>query len=112
MKRIDRSRGQLSRSEFLECLVHNWCLEQDSDKRYVSQEDFREFEEETKMLLKNFLDFFVSYGLELGRVPAGNIPLSLDHLQPSTNPTHRENGGKGGIHSEGLDLPPSPPGRS
>jgi hypothetical protein len=33
----------------------------------VSREEFRQFQEGTKDLLRRFLEFFISYGLELGR---------------------------------------------
>ena len=52
MKVIDRSRGQLSRSEFLSCVVSSWCLERCTTQRYITQKEIREFEEGIKELLR------------------------------------------------------------
>ncbi|RLC62710.1 MAG: hypothetical protein DRI01_06445, partial [Chloroflexi bacterium] len=34
---------------------------------YVTKDEFRVFQEDVKSLLRRSLDFFVSYGLELGK---------------------------------------------
>jgi hypothetical protein len=42
-------------------------------KKYgVTREEFHQFQEGTKELLRNFLEFFISYGLELGKQPGDN----------------------------------------
>ncbi|MBL7209822.1 MAG: hypothetical protein ISS52_06965, partial [Dehalococcoidia bacterium] len=36
---------------------------------HVTKEEFRQFEQGIRELLRNFLEFFLSYGLELGKEP-------------------------------------------
>ena len=87
MKVIDRSRGQLSRSEFLSCVVSSWCLEQCTTQRYITQREVREFEEGIKELLRSFLEFVVSYGLKISQL------LARLHLNGDTG--HRKTAGMG-----------------
>ena len=74
VQKIDEHRGDLGRGEFLDALIQGY-LQQDSDaqpgknsseKRFVTEESLEEFEQGIKELLRNFLEFLVSYGLELG----------------------------------------------
>ena len=44
MRKIEETRGQPSRSEFLNCLVSTWCLEYQARQRYITQEEFRELD--------------------------------------------------------------------
>jgi len=45
-------------------------LKEDSEKQnYITKEDFSQFQQGTRELLRNFLEFFASYGLELGKQP-------------------------------------------
>lgn len=75
-KKIDESRGDMSQAEFLEFLLDmqlgdNKKLEEREQKEilkaYATKEEFHSFEVDIKKLLKNFLDFYVTYGLELGK---------------------------------------------
>lgn len=73
VRRVDENRGDLSYSEFLNYLVDS-RLEEDTVKQnvnqnYVSREEFAQLEQGIKELLRNFLEFFLSYGLELGKQP-------------------------------------------
>ena len=69
VKAIDENRGDMNRSDFIAFLI-NGCLKEDSAKQnYVTREDFNDFQQGTRELLRNFLDFFISYGLELGKQP-------------------------------------------
>ena len=54
VRKIDENRGDMTQAEFIEFLID-------------SKEEMRSFEEDMKKLLKSFLDFFVGYGLELGK---------------------------------------------
>ena len=74
VSKIDEHRGDLDRGEFLNVLIDSY-LQQDSadhaaqknsDGEYVTEESLTEFERGIKELLRNFLEFFVSYGLEIG----------------------------------------------
>ncbi|HEY55570.1 MAG TPA: hypothetical protein G4N91_04795 [Dehalococcoidia bacterium] len=90
IKKIDDNRGDLSQADFINFLVDNQLKGEVQDKqpvgkeeiisliesqlkeeakkqRYVTREEIKAFEQDIKSLLKTFLDFFVSYGLELGK---------------------------------------------
>jgi hypothetical protein len=75
LNKIDQNRGDMSRAEFINLLINNQLGENDSESataikpQYVDREEFQEFTQGMKDLLKRFLDFFISYGLELGQEP-------------------------------------------
>ncbi len=74
LKRIDENRGEMSRSEFVSFLLNNQLGEGGAEapagqQQYVSREEFLEFSQGIKDLLRRFLDFSLSYGLELGQEP-------------------------------------------
>ena len=78
-RKIDENRGDMSISHFLSFLIDSQ-LKQDVDRRtdgHVTKEEFRQFEQGIRELLRNFLEFFLSYGLELGKQPADS---ELDKL--------------------------------
>lgn len=75
-QKIDENRGDMSRSKFLNLLIDNQLKEETGNIDYVSKVEFRQLTEEfhqfshgIKGLLRNFLEFFVSYGMELGKQP-------------------------------------------
>jgi len=70
-KRIDENRGDMGISEFLNFLMDNQ-MSSDGESRddYVTKEQFKQFEQSIRDLLKNFLEFFLSYGLELNQQPS------------------------------------------
>ena len=68
-RKIDENRGDMSYSEFLSFLIDGQLKEETAHPDYISKEEFHEFAEGMKELLRNFLEFFLSYGLELGRPP-------------------------------------------
>jgi hypothetical protein len=68
VRRIDENRGDMSQAEFIEFLIDSQLKEETKEqKKYVTEEQFRSLEQDMKKLLRSFLDFFVSYGLELGK---------------------------------------------
>ncbi len=73
LKRIDENRGDMGRAEFINLLIDNQLGESEPNlaaaTQYVSKEEFQEFSLGMKDLLRRFLDFFISYGLELGQEP-------------------------------------------
>jgi hypothetical protein len=73
LKKIDENRGELSRTEFIDLLLDNQLQEKNDEavpsQQYVSKEEFQEFAQGMKDLLRRFLDFFISYGMELGEEP-------------------------------------------
>ncbi len=94
VKRIDEGRGEQSQSEFLRSLVDSHLERESWAERFVTQEAFREFEQGMKELMRSFLDFFISYRLELGQRPGEDLEEALNQrLQRlSTTPS---NGSKG-----------------
>jgi hypothetical protein len=74
VKKVDDNRGDMSRSDFINFLIESQLNEKGASKKQdgVTREDFHQFQEGTKELLRNFLEFFISYGLELGKQPSDN----------------------------------------
>ncbi len=69
VRKVDENRGDMDRSDFINFLIDS-CLKEDSGKQnYITEEDFSQFQQGTRELLRNFLEFFISYGLELGKQP-------------------------------------------
>ena len=68
-RKVDENRGDMNRSDFINFLIES-CLKEDSEKQnYITKEEFNQFQQGTRELLRNFLEFFISYGLELGKQP-------------------------------------------
>jgi hypothetical protein len=68
-RKIDDNRGDMSRSEFLNFLIESQLSAESKHHDGVTREEFSQFQEGTKELLRSFLEFFISYGLELGKQP-------------------------------------------
>jgi len=69
VKKVDENRGDMNRSDFINFLIDS-CLKEDSEKQnYITKQEFNQFQQGTRELLRNFLEFFISYGLELGKQP-------------------------------------------
>ncbi len=71
-RKIDENRGDLPQSDFINFLIDKQLGESARPKEspdYVNREEFNQFSEGMKELLRNFLEFFLSYGLELGKQP-------------------------------------------
>jgi hypothetical protein len=88
VKKIDENRGDMSQADFLDYLIENHFKggsrtdnvareEMDAlkkeltalmarEKKLATKDELEAFHEDTKKLLKSFVDFFVGYGLELG----------------------------------------------
>jgi len=100
VKKIDDNRGDLPQAEFLDFIIESHLSgaakpaagigreELDGLKaefakmlnkesyRYALKEEMAGFQEDTKKLLKSFVDFFIGYGLELGK----DGPLDLKEI--------------------------------
>ncbi len=99
VKKIDENRGDLSQAEFIDFLIDSRLQGEDKkqgditkeeiisirkdikaillkdeskEKKFAKKEDILAFQQDTRKLLKNFLDFFIGYGLELGKQSPGN----------------------------------------
>ena len=75
IRRIEENRGDMSYAEFLNFLIDNQLKDKGAGDNhdYVSNTEFQEFTQGMKELLRNFLDFFISYGLELGKKPQDKV---------------------------------------
>ena len=71
VRKIDENRGDMSVSDFISFLIDSQLKQgvngQSND--HVTKEEFSQFEQGIRELLRNFLEFFLSYGLELGKQP-------------------------------------------
>ncbi len=68
--KIDENRGDMSQAEFIEFLINSQLQEtkeKTKEHQYVTKDELHVFQEDVKGLLRRSLDFFVSYGLELGK---------------------------------------------
>jgi hypothetical protein len=81
VRKIDDNRGDLGRSEFVDFLLESQLKEKEDGKKHggVTREEFHQFQEGTKELLRSFLEFFISYGLELGKQPSDSEFEHLSH---------------------------------
>jgi hypothetical protein len=89
---IDANRGDMGQGEFVSFLIKSRLEgnaasdEQQSD--VVTVEALQEFEAGIKDMLRSFLDFVVSYGLELGHGNGKNDLEALSNrLQEMSNPS-------------------------
>ena len=77
-KLVDENRGDMDRSEFIAFLIET-CLREDSVDQtpdrtdYATKAEFEAFQQGTREMLKNFLEFFVSYGLEFSKAPKDKV---------------------------------------
>ena len=82
-RKIDENRGDMSCSEFINFLIDSQLeshLGEDGRKRereYVTKEEFSQSQQGMKELLRSFLEFFINYGLEVGKQPKDK---ALDEL--------------------------------
>jgi hypothetical protein len=67
IEKIDDNRGDMSRVDFINFLIDNQLKKENEDQKYASKEELYSFEQDIKKLVKTSLDFFVSYGLEMGK---------------------------------------------
>ena len=72
VQKIDDNRGDVSQEEFINFLITSRLEQKSTDEKYVTKEAIGEFEQEIKDLLRSFLEFFISYGLEFGRQSDNN----------------------------------------
>ncbi|MDH5364117.1 MAG: hypothetical protein OEW82_02965 [Dehalococcoidia bacterium] len=71
-RKVDENRGEMSRSEFINFLMDSQLREEKEDigkPNYVTREEFSHSQQGMKELLRSFLEFFISYGLEVGKQP-------------------------------------------
>src|SRR4030042_5601673 len=69
-KRIDDNRGDMSVSDFVNFLIDGQMkpnVPEATTNNHVTKEEFLHFEQGIRDLLRRFLEFFLNYGLELGK---------------------------------------------
>ena len=85
LSKIDKNRGEISRSEFLSFLINNQLQENEpspGSNKYVSREEYAEFTQGMKELLRHFFDFFIKDGLKQEESPEdGNFAELAQRLQ-------------------------------
>ena len=69
VRKVDENRGDMDRSDFVNFLIDTCLKEEPKQQNYATKEEFNQFQQGTRELLRNFLEFFISYGLELGKQP-------------------------------------------
>jgi hypothetical protein len=97
-QKIDNNRGDLSQSDFIEFLIENQLKtgtrEKPAPVQYATKEEVRAIEEDLKKLLKSFLDFFLNYGLEIGKQSESgefkDITEKLKKLEKDSEPDNGE----------------------
>ena len=67
VKQIDENRGEMNRTEFVNYLIQCQMREHLNQKICVTKEEFQVFTRQMMELLHNFLQFFVSYGMAMGK---------------------------------------------
>jgi metal-responsive CopG/Arc/MetJ family transcriptional regulator len=80
VKQIDEHRGEMNRSEFVNYLIQYQLKERQNQKNGISREEFQHFSRQMTDLLHNFLQFFVSYGMNMGKNP-NNLDIQLLNKQ-------------------------------
>jgi hypothetical protein len=97
---IDENRGDMGRAEFIQFLIDTQMNDGDESKAsiYATKEELLIVQQDLKQLLKSFLDFFVSYGLEIGKQsPMAEFELlsaKLEGLQKGLDPEKDKEKGK------------------
>ena len=68
-KRIDDNRGDINVSDFINFLIDGQLKPNvaETQSNHVTKEEFQHFEQGIRDLLRSFLEFFLNYGLELGK---------------------------------------------
>jgi len=68
-KRIEENRGDTNVSDFLNFLIDGQLRPAvaEAKNNHITVEEFQQFEQGIRDLLRNFLEFFLSYNLELGK---------------------------------------------
>jgi hypothetical protein len=98
VKKIDDNRGDMTQAEFIEFLINSQLQEtkeKAKEQQYITKEELRVFEQDIKSLLRRSLDFFVSYGLELGKQsPKTEFEELNNRLQELENDLASEDKGK------------------
>ena len=122
--KIDANRGDLSQADFIGFLIDRLlsekideqkgvngeefesikadlekllALQEEAKKKYATKEEFQAFLQDNKKLLKSFLDFFIGYGLEMGKKsPNGELSEIASKLKGLEEDLAKESEDEGG----------------
>ena len=90
IQKIDDNRGDMSQAGFIDFLIMSQLKKDGKDQQYVTKEEIFALEQDIKELLRSFLEFFVNYGLELGKQSPDaqyeELTSKLQGLQKSLEP--------------------------
>jgi len=95
-RKVDESRGEMSRSDFIDFLIEEQLGEDKEhkgdtvNKNYVTKEELHQSLQGIKELLRTFLEFFLSYGLEVGKHSDKNFNELSQKLQALVNSKSQE----------------------
>ena len=67
--KINANRGDMSQAEFINFLIDSHLKRETDEEHFVTRSTLQDFEQGIKDMLRSFLEFSVSYGLELGHGP-------------------------------------------
>jgi len=89
ISRVDQNRGDMNHSDFINFLIDSCLKEEPVKNNYITKKEFDEFQQGTRELMRNFLEFFISYGLEMGAQPQDKtfeeLSQKLQDLEASGN---------------------------
>ena len=84
IEQVDENRGELTRTEFVNFLIHSQLKEINKSGNYVDEEEFHRVIQEIKNLLRDFLDLVLT--LELTKQPQdGGFKEWLEKIQALDN---------------------------
>jgi hypothetical protein len=95
-RKVDESRGEMSRSEFIDLLIEGQLSEDKEYKgsagksNYVTKEELHQSLQGIKELLRTFLEFFLNYGLEVGKHSDKNFNELSQRLQALVNNKNKD----------------------
>jgi hypothetical protein len=67
VKQIDANRGEMNRTEFVNYLIQCQLKDRGTPRKSISREEFQTYTRQMTDTLHNFLKFFISYGMSMGK---------------------------------------------
>ena len=87
--KVDENRGDMGRAEFIDLLLdsHLGNDKEEQISEFVTRESLADFERGIKELLRSFLEFFVTYSLEIGKESGdGDLESLTERLKEVPDP--------------------------
>jgi hypothetical protein len=95
-RKVDENRGEMSCSDFIDFLIEGQLSGEGESEagvgksNYVTKEELQQSLQGIKELLRNFLEFFLSYGLEVGKHSDKNFNELSQKLQALVSSRNKE----------------------